>query len=73
MPPELAAACGLTAREVFHFVTGWVLEGKVEIAGASSIRGTSVATRGEATDADYVDFSDVMEELEASGTDADND
>jgi hypothetical protein len=69
---ELATACGLTAREVLHLVTGMVLEGRVEIANASSIRGTSVVVRAESLEPqanDYVDFSDVMEELEASGTD----
>jgi hypothetical protein len=65
---ELASACGLTAREVLHLVTGWVLEAKVEIAGASSIRGTTTALR-EAANVEYVDFSDVMEEVAASGTD----
>ena len=64
---EIASACGLTAREVLHLVTGWVLEGKAEIVTASSIRGTSVAFKGPQ---DFVDFSDVMQELEleSSGT-----
>jgi hypothetical protein len=70
---ELAALCDLSAREVLHLVTGMVLEGAVEIATASSIRGTSVAMREVAPPpGGFVDFADVMEELElldASGTD----
>ena len=62
---ELAALCALSPREVLHLVTAMVLEGAVEIVAASSVRATKVAARSDAPPAgDFVDFSDVLEEVE---------
>ncbi len=67
---ELAVLGGLTPREVLHLVTGMVLQGAVEIVSHSSVRASIVAPRIDpraepaAPEGDFIDFSDVLEEVE---------